>query len=138
MCYNKGTMGEEIRTHRSIDQSLSGKPKEVRDRYALVVLTTDDRMGADDKGLVHGGFIFSAADYAAMLSVNSPTVVLAGANVKFLKPVVVGDTVEFEAKVVKEDGKKKIVMVIGRKDGYKVFEGEFICVVLGKHVLDRS
>lgn len=131
-------MGKEIRTHKSIDQSLSGKPKEIRDGYTLVVLTTDDKMRADEKGLVHGGFIFSAADYAAMLSVNDPTVVLAGASVRFLKPVVVGDTVEFEAKVVKEEGKKKTVTVVGMKSGDKVFEGTFICIVPDKHVLDRS
>ena len=59
----------------------------------MVKLKTNEKMVADEKGLIHGGFIFSVADYSAMLAVNEPTVVLAGANVKFLKPVIVGDEI---------------------------------------------
>ena len=37
------------------------------------------------------GFIFGAADYAAMLAVNQPNVVLGAAETHFLKPSRVGD-----------------------------------------------
>ena len=66
-------------------------------------------MAADDRGLVHGGFIFGMADYAAMVAVNDPLVVLGSAETKFLKPVQVGDTVEAVARVQSESGKKRIV-----------------------------
>jgi len=126
----------EIRTHLKIDQRLSGKPVELSDGKAKVELLTLEEMAADEKGLVHGGFIFSLADYSAMLAVNEPTVVLAGATVKFLKPVKVGDTILAEAEVKKSEGKKRWVDVVVKKGDEVVFTGEFFCVVPSKHVLE--
>jgi len=125
-----------INTHLRIDKSLSGEPKKVTDGCAVVSLKTDERMVADDKGLIHGGFIFSAADYTAMLTVNHPNVVLAGANVRFMKPVKLGEEIIFEGNIDRTQGKKIIVKVTGKRNGEEVFQGEFICVVLDKHVLD--
>jgi acyl-coenzyme A thioesterase PaaI-like protein len=48
-------------------------------------------MVVDAHGLVHGGFVFGLADYAAMLAVNDPNVVLGAAEARFLKPVRRGD-----------------------------------------------
>ena len=126
----------QIRTHLKIDISLSGEPINLREGYAEVLLKTNERMIADEKGLIHGGFIFSAADYASMLAVNHPNVVLAGANVKFLKPVKLGDSILCKAKVVEDKGRKKKVFVECFKEKEKVFEGEFYTVVLDKHVLE--
>ena len=126
----------QIRTHLKIDISLSGEPINLREGYAEVLLKTNERMIADEKGLIHGGFIFSAADYASMLAVNHPNVVLAGANVKFLKPVKLGDSILCKAKVVEDKGRKKKVIVECFKEKEKVFEGEFYTVVLDKHVLE--
>lgn len=128
---------EEIKTHRSIERSLSGEPLEVIEGKARVRLKTDERMVADEKGLVHGGFLFSAADYTAMLAVNHPNVVLAGAEVKFLKPVIVWDEVIFEGEVKEVEGKKRVVHVVGKREEEKVFEGRFLCIVLDRHVLER-
>ncbi|RLJ71549.1 methylthioribose-1-phosphate isomerase [Hydrogenivirga caldilitoris] len=125
-----------IKTHLRIDNRLSGFPEVLEEGYALVRLKTSEEMAADDKGLVHGGFIFSAADYASMLAVNHPNVVLAGANVKFLKPAKVGDELIFQAKVENREGKKIIVSVEGKKEGELIFKGDFTCVIPDKHVLD--
>ncbi len=127
----------EIRTHEKIDQRLCGKPVKIEENYAEVELETTEGMAADEKGLVHGGFIFGQADYAAMLAVNHPNVVLGGANIRFLKPVTVGEKVLAIAKVVSEEGKKRIVNVVVKREDEEVFRGEFICFVLPKHVLDR-
>jgi acyl-coenzyme A thioesterase PaaI-like protein len=93
-------------------------------------------MAADARGLVHGGFTFGLADYAAMLAVNEPTVVLASAQMKFLGPVVVGDRVEAEAAVERTDGKKRWVKVVVRRNGTPMLEGELMAVVPDKHILD--
>jgi len=127
----------DIKTHLLINRELCGKPEKVEEGYAEVLLRTQENMSVDDKGLVHGGFIFSAADYASMLAVNHPNVVLAGASVKFLKPVKVGDEVLCKAKVSEDKGKKKKVLVECFRGEDKVFEGEFFTVVLEKHVLER-
>jgi len=55
-------------------------------------------MVVDDHKLVHGGFIFGAADYAAMAAVNDPNVVLGSAEVSFLKPSKSGDSDILEGK----------------------------------------
>ena len=123
-----------INTHRKIDQGLCGTPMEVRDGYSRVELTTTAGMTVDDSGLVHGGFIFGLADYAAMIAVNHPNVVLGAANVNFLKPVVAGETVIAEAQVAPASGKKHVVEVRADREGVPVFSGEFTCFVLEKHV----
>lgn len=125
-----------LRTHQNTDASLCGTPVAIREGYSLVSLQTTPQMGVDERGLVHGGFIFGMADYAAMIAVNHPNVVLGAADVKFLKPVRVGDTVMAEARVDAEAGKKKTVFVQVTRGKETMFEGSFICFVLQKHVLD--
>ncbi|MDQ7083021.1 MAG: PaaI family thioesterase [Aquificota bacterium] len=133
---------KNIRTHSRIDNSLSGFPEIVKDGYAVVRLKTDDRMVADDTGLIHGGFIFSAADYAAMLSLASHRDVWNFSRVctggHCPEPVVKGDEVIFEARLDREEGKKKIVSVVGMKEEEEVFRGSFICVVPKNHVLKKD
>ncbi len=126
-----------IKTHKSINQKLCGFPKAVEDdKFAEVELLTNQDMVADDTGLIHGGFIFGAADYCAMLSVNHPNVVLAGANVKFLKPTKVGEKLSFRADVCVKEGKKRKVLVKGfNEKGEVVFEGDFLCIIPERHVL---
>lgn len=126
----------QLRTHLKIDQELSGTPIEVGEGYAVVELKTKENMRADEKNLVHGGFIFSLADYCAMLTVNEPTVVLASAKVDFKKPVVVGDTLRAEGRLLRTEGKKRWVEVKVYRNQDLVFFGEFLCVVPDKHVLD--
>ncbi|WP_448584738.1 hotdog domain-containing protein [Thermocrinis sp.] len=127
----------QLRTHLKIDQNLSGKPVDLKEGYAMVVLETKENMLADEEGLIHGGFIFSLADYCAMLSVNEPNVVLASAKVDFKKPVILGDILRAEGKLIKSEGKKRWVEVKVFRDEEEVFVGEFLCVVPEKHVLKR-
>ena len=111
------------RTHERIAAHLCGKPVELAEGRARVALEITGDMAADARGLAHGGFTFGLADYAAMLAVNEPTVVLAGATLKFLGPVVVGDRVEAEASVERTEGKKRWVKVVVRRAGQPMLEG---------------
>jgi uncharacterized protein (TIGR00369 family) len=124
-----------IKTHERIDQRLCGKPVQVAEGFSRVELTPTANMVADDSGLIHGGFIFGLADYAAMIAVNHPNVVLGAADVKFLKPVQVGETVVAEARVIEQSGKKRVVPVTAVRKDEPVFEGTFTCFVLDQHVL---
>jgi len=125
----------DINTHKKIDMSLCGKPLEIGEGLSRVELLLTDNMAADESGLVHGGFVFGLADYAAMIAVNHPNVVLGSADVKFLKPLKKGDTVVADARTENISGKKHTVRVTVEKNNIKVFEGAFICFVLDKHVL---
>lgn len=125
----------DILTHREINQELCGKPLLVENGFSRVELTTNRGMAVDEHGLVHGGFVFGLADHAAMIAVNHPNVVLGAAEIKFLKPVRVNQVVTAEGTVKHREGKKQVVSVVAKCDDRVVFEGEFICFVLDKHVL---
>lgn len=122
-------------THERINQALSGEIDKLEEGFARVILDTIEEMKADDLGLIHSGFIFSAADFAAMAAVNDKNVVLASAYTQFLAPVKLGDSVVFEARVRQKEGRKRNVIVKGHVLDIKVFEAEFSTVVLENHIL---
>ncbi|MEM8929978.1 MAG: PaaI family thioesterase [Acidobacteriota bacterium] len=134
--------GLEIQTHLAIDRELSGEPIELTEGRAVVRLQTTRAMSADGHGLVHGGFVFSLADHAAMLAVNQPTVVLGAASTRFLAPTRVGEILWAEAVVERAEGKKHDVRVevrpgtVDGADGEPTFSGSFTCFVPSRHVLE--
>ena len=124
-----------IETHQKIDPALCGRAVTLEKGASQVELKTLQQMSVDDSGLVHGGFVFGLADYAAMIAVNHPHVVLGAADVAFLKPVAVGETVTAEAKAGSPSGKKRPVQVTVFRGDAEVFKGTFTCFVLDRHVL---
>jgi acyl-coenzyme A thioesterase PaaI-like protein len=128
----------EVRTHRSIDSRLVGVVDQVDEGSATVRLATVPEMAADDRGLVHGGFVFGAADYAAMVAVNDPNVVLASSDLRFRAPVRVGDVVVATARVASENGRKREVAVEARVGEVVVLTGMLVAAVLERHVFDRE
>lgn len=100
-----------LNTHLEIDTSLCGKVVKLIQGYAQTLLHTTQTIGSDTQGLVHGGFVFGAADYAAMCAVNDPYVVLGAATSTFVAPVKVGDVMVCKATVTSKKGKKKRVEV---------------------------
>lgn len=128
----------EPNTHPRIDTSLSGEVVQVDEGEAVVELHALEAMRVDDEGLVHGGFVFGAADHAAMLAINHPLVVLGGATCRFKAPVRVGETVRLHARQVEGDARRQQVEVSGTVGERKVFEGTFTTFVLDRHVLDTG
>ena len=125
----------QLNTHPNINTSLCGKVTTLQENYAEVLLHTTQQMTVDMQGLVHGGFIFGAADYAAMSAVNDPYVVLGASSSKFIVPVKVGDAVMCKATIVHTKGKKAEVEVEAFVNEKLVFEGNFTTFVLPTHVL---
>ncbi|MCX6061249.1 MAG: MaoC/PaaZ C-terminal domain-containing protein [Campylobacterales bacterium] len=126
---------ESLITHEKVSSAFSGEIVKLERGSSTVELETIEVMRADDLGLVHGGFIFSAADFAAMAAVNEPNVVLASSSCLFLSPVRVGDKVTFEATEHQKEGRKRTVSVKGYVHEIKVFEGEFKTVITERHIL---
>ena len=128
----------EIKTHKKTSDKYVGEPKSLSDGKALVSLETTQEMVVDEKGLIHGGFIFGLADYAAMLAVNEETVVLGSSEANFLDPVKLGDNLTARAEVKNDDKdlyNVKCIVKVEESDK-KVFNGMFECHVLDQHVLD--
>jgi uncharacterized protein (TIGR00369 family) len=126
----------EPRTHLAADPALCGRVVDLGEGSAKVALDTTDAMVVDAKGLVHGGFVFGLADYAAMLAVNDPHVVLGSAQTRFLKPVRGGARVMAHARTTATKGRKHEVHVEASVGPDTVFEGTFTCIVLEQHVLE--
>ena len=126
------------KTHLKIDPRLVGALLALGEGSASAVLVTTPEMAADERGLVHGGFVFGLADYAAMLAVNDPNVVLGGAETRFLKPVRVGEGLEARARVEETDGRKSKVKVEVLRDSEAVMTGTFSCFTLDRPGLDRE
>ena len=125
----------EIKTHEKINSRLCGTPVSVGNNKSRVEFSATEDMIVDEPGLVHGGFVFGLADHAAMLAVNHPNVVLGGADVKFLKPVRVGDALVAEAVVTESIKNRHRVDVTVTCEKGPVFKGSFVCFVLDHHVL---
>lgn len=124
-----------IQTHQGINRECFGIPVDLEEGVSRVELQTTRSMAVDETGLVHGGYIFGLADFAAMIAVNHPNVVLGSSEVKFLKPVRAGETVIATATAEARQAKKQIVAVTVMRDGEAVFSGSFTCFVLDRHVL---
>jgi len=133
--FDEGKEEVLVRTHEKINTELSGEVILLENGYVETRLVTIPEMVADDVGLIHGGFIFSAADYAAMLAVNERNVVLVASDCQFLSPVKFHDEVNFVAKVRHKEGRKRNIHVEGFVLDIKVFEGEFKTVITDRHVL---
>ncbi len=124
-----------LKTHERVNPDLCGEVLVLERGYVETRLTTLPEMIADDIGLIHGGFVFGAADYAAMLAVNERNVVLVASDCQFLSPVKFHDEVTFIARVRHKEGRKRNVHVEAHVLDIKVFEGEFKTVVTERHVL---
>ena len=131
----KGKDDVMLKTHENINQDLCGEIEKLDSGFVKLKLVTTHDMIADSQNLIHGGFIFSAADYAAMAAVNEKNVVLVASECQFLSPVKFGDIVNFIAKVRHKEGRKRNIHVTGYVLEIKVFEGEFKTVVTDRHVL---
>ena len=126
-------------THLKTSKKLIGNVISIEEDKAIVQLNISEEMVVDSLGLSHGGFTFGLADYAAMVLINHPNVVLGKAEVKFVKPTVVGDvltaTASYKEKI--NDVKTVVSVLVFNKKQEVVFEGEFVCFTLPKHVLDK-
>ena len=125
----------ERRTHLGLDRRLCGEVVSLADGAATVRFVGVAEMAADDRGLVHGGFVFGLADHAAMLAVNDPFVVLGAADVRFIAPVKVGDEVVATARVLESKSKKRVIEVRAAVGDREVFAGTMTAFVLEEHVL---
>ncbi|SNR48572.1 Thioesterase superfamily [Lutibacter agarilyticus] len=125
-------------THLKVSEKLVGSVVSIEGDTAKVALEIIDEMVVDEFNLTHGGFVFGLADYAAMVAINEPTVVLGKAEVKFIKPVILNEKLTAIATISDNSNGKKITVsvTVVNAEEQLVFEGSFICFVLEKHILE--
>lgn len=126
-------------THLLASEKLIGSVVSIDKNKATVSLKITKDMVVDNFNLAHGSFVFGLADYAAMVAINEPTVVLGKAESKFLKPVVLDDDIIAVATITDNSHPKKTIVSVEVKNQNNalVFEGEFVCFVLENHILAK-
>ncbi len=125
---------EDLKTHDKIRTNLCGTIIKLDSGYSKTTLQTTKEMVLDDLGLIHSGFIYGAADYAAAVAVNEPNIIIIGSRSSFLAPAKLDDLIEYEAKAKFEDSRKREIKVTAHINEIKVYEGIFHAVVLEKHI----
>ncbi|MBE0492050.1 MAG: PaaI family thioesterase [Sulfurospirillum sp.] len=126
---------DELKTHNRIRNNLCGTIIKLEQGASRVNLQTTKEMVVDDFGLIHSGFIASAADYAASVAINEENLVIIASRIKFLAPAKLNDLIEFTAKAKFEDSRKREIRVSGYINEIHVFEGIFQAVILENHIL---
>lgn len=122
-------------THAQI-RSLSGKEvigelTEVElERFGTSILVTNEDMGFAKTGIVRGHVVFAQGNSLAVALINAPVALTARAEVRFLRPVYVGDRLFARAEVVNGSNGRFQVRVESRVDDHVVFQGDFFVVGL--------
>ncbi|RAX56825.1 hypothetical protein CCZ01_08175 [Helicobacter monodelphidis] len=116
------------------DTSTFGIVKELRPGFCAVSFTPNSKMKVDALGLVHSGYLFSAANYTAMCAVNEPNAVPISAQCYFFAPFELGNTLDLRAEMLQNDTKKREVKVEGFVLDIKVFEAIFEVAIFEHHV----
>ena len=126
-------------THLLASKKLIGSVVSIDNDSAKVTLKITKEMVVDEYNLAHGSFVFGLADYAAMVAINEPTVVLGKAVTKYIKPVLLNDELTAIATITDKSHGKKIIVSVTVSNGEKevVFEGDFVCFVLENHILKK-
>ncbi len=102
----------------------------VLEKSGSSILVTSDEMGFKKTGIVRGHHVFAQGNSLAIALIDAPVALTARAEVKFIKPVFVGDRVFAKAVVQSGSGDRCKVAVESRVGDNVVFVGEFVVVGL--------
>jgi len=139
--------GEEITPEELLPLLEAEHLHDPADKQLLEAAVLSDANSVDDglNGSAINGNLFPDAEESAAaqvvaendsLAVNDPLVVLAGAEVSFVRPVRVGERLRATAAVGDAEGRKRQVHCLVRsEEGEVVLHGRFTCVIPSQHVL---
>ncbi|WP_019879478.1 transcription factor FapR [Succinispira mobilis] len=96
------------------------------------VLTITSDMVNNNMGIARGNYMFAQANSLALALVDAPAALTGVANIKYKKPVYLGERLIAKAKINRIRGNKYFVAVNIRNDESEVFRAKFIIVSLEK------
>jgi acyl-coenzyme A thioesterase PaaI-like protein len=91
----------------------------------ISILETTEEMVFERSRIVRGQFIFAQAESLAIALIDSDVVLTGLANVKFKRPVTVGEKLVAKGEVIRRRGAHYVVLVESRSGLEKVFRGKF-------------
>lgn len=92
----------------------------------LSILDTVEGMGFARTKIVRGHHIFAQANSLAVAIIDAPVALTGSVEMRFLRPVTVGERLVAKAEVVAADGRRYVVEVQTKAGGDEVFWGRFV------------
>ncbi|HHV79759.1 MAG TPA: transcription factor FapR [Firmicutes bacterium] len=96
------------------------------------ILETTQDMVFQRTRVVRGQYIFAQADSLAIALVDADVVLTGLANIKFKRPVKVGEKLVARAEVIKKKGNKWVILVVTCSGADQVFRGKFVVFALSQ------
>lgn len=93
---------------------------------AISLLEAVEEMALSNTGIIRGHFLFAQANSLAVSLIDSKIVVTGSANVRYHRPVKVGERLIAKAKLREQKKNRFLVEVETRVEDEKVFNGEFL------------
>ncbi|BDB63944.1 thioesterase [Helicobacter cinaedi] len=125
---------DDLQVCTSMPSSIVGELVELYRDKAIVRFRPNERMIMDESKMIHAGFVFNAASFAAMAAINKKYSVLIASDVKFLAPIELGHEITFKAQAIQSDTKKCEVKVEGFLLDIKIFDSLFHIAVFDKKI----
>jgi acyl-coenzyme A thioesterase PaaI-like protein len=92
----------------------------------LSILDTVDGMGFARTRIVRGHHIFAQANSLAVAIIDAPVALTGSVEMRFLRPVTVGERLVAKAEVVSCEGRRYVVEVSTKAGSEEVFAGRFV------------
>lgn len=124
----------ELLSCTALKSELVGSILKMTYEEVITKFVPTKQMISDESNLIHSGFIFNAANYAAMCLVNQPHAITIGAEVEFLAPVEFEQEMMFLATIKQSNAKKFEISVKGTLLDIKIFEAVFHIAVFDKQL----
>ncbi|WP_295739922.1 hotdog domain-containing protein, partial [uncultured Helicobacter sp.] len=125
---------DDLQVCTSMPSNIVGELVELYRDKAIVRFRPNERMIMDESKMIHAGFVFNAASFAAMAAINKKYSVLIASDVKFLAPIELGHEITFKAQAIQSDTKKCEVKVEGFLLDIKIFDSLFHIAVFDKKI----
>lgn len=100
------------------------------DRQGISILATTDDMVFEKTRIVRGHYLFGQAESLALAIVDAEIVVTGVVNVKYRRPVQVGERLVAKAEIIRRRGNKHVVLVVAKSGDEQVFRAKFVVVAL--------
>lgn len=99
-------------------------------KSAISVMEATPEMAFERSGIIRSHYIFAQADSLAFSVMDAGNVVTGIANLKFKRPVRIGEKLVAKAQVIRTRGNKSVVLVETRSRGDLVFRAKFLMFAL--------
>ncbi len=93
--------------------------------WGISMLETTEEMVFERSRVVRGQYIFAQAESLAIALIDADVVLTGLANVKFKRPVTVGEKLVAKGEVIRRRGSHYVVLVETKAGGEKIFRGKF-------------